>query len=391
VPVLKPIIRCSSLGQLLSCHGSQTLRALVNSSEGDESYEGQYRHWETAWRIVNELGADQPEGGLQLPRVPAGYKAPKASEWLTGFFFNHAKHTYPEDWAMEVELPMSYEFPRFILSGHPDVHGVNLDATACRGSDWKCVYNAVPPAADNDQVLGYICLNARAYPNLSYQAFDIVQPRISEEDTGIPRVSTIELDRDMIQKCLHSLETRVNAALDTPMEIQTGLRQCSWCDAILQCPAIQRTLHEEMKMTLTPEMLAKIKKEPDDGLLGDMIIAANLLNRPIEDAKDIIKDRIAANGQVMSASGTRITAKTTKGSYKCLNPVEFFRTLKTIVTNEEIMAKALSYPGGRIKDAIAEDRDIKKTGKDGNNAEAIFNASLAPYCEQGTRTILQFD
>lgn len=387
---MKPVIRCSSLGQLLSCHGSQLLRSLVNSREGDESHEGQYRHWETAWRIVNELGADQPDGGLQLPRVPAGYKAPKASEWLTGFFFNHAKHAYPDDWAIEVELPMAYEFPRFILSGHQDLNGVNLDASACRGSDWKCVYKPVPPAPENDQVLGYICLNARAYPNLSHQSFDIVQPRISEDDTGIPRISTIELDRDMIQKCLHSLETRVNAALDSPMELNTGPRQCSWCDAAISCPAIIQT-RENMKMTLTPEMLAKIKKEPDDGLLGDIIIDAGILKRPFEDAKDIIKERIAAKGEVFSASGTRITAKITKGSWDCLDPVSMYRTLHELISDKDKLAKALSYPGGRIKDAIAEDRDIPKSGKSGNNAEAIFNASLAPFCEQGTRTILQFD
>jgi hypothetical protein len=387
---MKPVIRCSSLGQLLSCPGSRTLRDIVNSREGDESHEGQYRHWETAWRIVNELGAEQPDGGLKLPRVPAGYKAPKASSWLTGFFFNHAKHAYPDDWALTVELPMAYQFDRFILSGHQDVNGVNADASDCRGSDWKCVYKPVPLAQENDQVLGYICLNACAYPDLSHQSFDIVQPRISEEDTGIPRISTVELDRNMIQKCLASLNDRVNAALDKPYELETGMRQCSWCDAMLQCPAIRQEI-ENMKMTLTPEMLAKVKAEADDATLGDIVISSKIIARPIEDATDLLKARIASKGEVVAGNGTRITAKTTKGAYKCLDPVSFYKTVHELISDKDKIALALSYPGGRIKDAIAEDRGIPATGKSGNTAEDIFNAALAPYCEQGTRTTLQFD
>lgn len=387
---MKPVIRCSSLGQLLSCPGSQTLRALVNARDGDESYEGQYRHWETAWRIVNELGADQPDGGLLLPRVPAGYEPPKYSEWMTGFFFNHAKHAYPDDWAMEVELPLCFEFDRFFLSGHLDLSGVNVDASACRGSDWKCVYKPVPPAAENDQVLGYICLHARAYPQLTYQAFDIVQPRITEEEDGIQRVSTVELDRDGIQKCLASLNDRVNAALENPMQLETGMRQCAWCQAAIQCPAIQQEI-EQMKMTLTPEMLAKIKAEADDATLAEIVISSRIVQRPVEDAKDLLKERIAAKGAVISAGGTRITAKTTAGAYKIYDPVSFFNVVQTLITDKAKLAHALSYPGGRIKDAIAEDRDVPRTGKPGNSAEDIFNAALAPYCEQGKKVTLQFD
>ncbi len=386
----KPIVRCSELPQLLRCPGSRPLKRLVTPRSGVEGWDGTVAHWETAWRIVKELGADQPDGGIPLPQVPAGYKLPRFNEWLIGFFFNHARFSYPRDWALTVELPLIYEFDRFFLSGHQDLHGVNADATACRGSDWKCVRNILPAAADNDQILGYTCQNAMAYPNLDYAAFDLVQPFADEEEGEIPKVSTVELDKNGIQDALARLNDRVNYALDHEMEIENGIKQCAFCDAAMQCPCTLKEL-DDMKMTLTPEMMAKIRKEPDDALLGDIAVARKILTRPLDDAHDLLKERITANGEVVAGNGTRITAKVTNGSFKIVDPVGMYQECRRLIPNEAILAKALGYPMGRLTDAIAEEMNIPRGGtKAPLTAEGIAKASLHPHAEQGTRMTLQY-
>lgn len=385
----KPIIRCSDLPQLLNCAGSRTLKALVNRMDRGDGHEGTMIHWLTAWRLIRELGAEQPDGGLPLANVPAGYKLPSGSDWMVGWFFNHVRHNYEQDWAMTVEVAMAYEFDRFILSGHQDVNAVNRDATACRGSDWKSVNKPVPRAEENEQVLGYTALNARAYENLDYAAFDICQPRIGDE-AEVPRVSTLELDKNGIQRCLSSLNDRVNAALDIAMELQTGIMQCAWCDAAIQCPAIRGDA-EFMKITLTPELLAKIRKEPDDATLGDIVMTAKILDKPFDDARDIIHERLKANGEVIAGNGTRITAKTSAGSFKVIDPVGLYGAVRELIPDEAQRAKCLSFPMGRLTDGIAEAMNIPKGGKAPVTADGIAKARLHPFAEQGERTILQFN
>ncbi len=385
----KPKIRVSSLPQLLSCGGSRTLKALVRQREGGEGFEGSYVHWAGAARIIAELGAEAPEGGLPAATVPAGYRLPRPAEWMIGWWFNHVQHAYPQDWALAVELEQEFEFDRFILVGHQDVHGVNRDATSCKGSDLKTGTKPVAPAAENDQCLGYLCQNALAYPSLDYNAFEICQPRLSEDD-GLQRVSLVELDKSGIQRCLSSLNDRVNAALDNPYLIQSGILQCAFCDAMLQCPAI-RADYELMKMLLTPEMLAQIKTDPDDATLGDIAIAAKVLANPFDAAKDAIKARIASTGGVTASDGTRITAKVTGGAYKVIDAPGLYAAIKETIKDDARLAGALSFPLGRLTDAVAEEMGIPAGGKKPVTAEKVTDARFKPFMEQGQKTTLMFN
>lgn len=383
---MKPIIRCSELDRILSCPGSRTLNAIVAQRQGDEGQEGTNLHARIAWMLVNVLGASQPEGGLK-PNDGMLIKIPKYSEWIVDYCFRFVRDNYANDWAMEVELPLAYDMGRWILSGHQDVHAVNRDATACRGSDWKTGYKAVTPAEANEQVLGYLCLNKLAYPNLNYAAFDVIQPRLDDEE--FPRVSTVELDGAQLDRCLSSLNDRVNAALDNPMQLETGMNQCAWCSAAVSCPAIISEI-EHMKATLTPEFLAKLQKEPNDAALGDLVIAAKTIARPIDDAMDLIKERLEKNKAVLAGSGVTITAKESNGAFKILDHAGLYKAVREVIKDEDRLAKALSFPMGRLADAVAEEMDIPKTGKADVTAEKIAKAQFHPFAEQGRKITLQF-
>lgn len=384
----KPVIRCSDLPQLLNCGGSRTLKAIVARRERDDGHEGSFIHWLIAWRLIRELSAEQPDGGLPPADVPAGYKLGRHAEWIPGWCFNHVRHNYAPDWAMTVELPLSYEFDRFILRGHQDVHAVNRDATACRGSDWKTGPKPVVPAPDNEQVLGYLGLNARAYEALDYAAFDICQPRLGE-DSEVPRVSTIELDKNGIQRCLSSLNDRVNAALDAPMALNSGLLQCAWCDAILECPALKGD-EDFMKMLLTPEMLAKVRSESDNATLGDIVITAKILDKRFDEARDIINERLKTTPEIIATDGTRITGKTSGGSYRVIDPVGLYAAVCETIPDPAVRAKCLSFPMGRLTDGVADTMDIPRSGRAPVTAEGVAKARFHPFAEQGEKITLQF-
>lgn len=384
---MKPVIRASELDRILSCPGSRTLNAIISPRFGFEGNEGTLLHWKIAWQLVKELGAEQPAGGLDNPYVPLGYKIPKYSEWIVDYCVRFVKNTYAPDWAMITELPLAYDMGNWILSGHQDVHAVNADGTAFRGTDWKTGYKAVTSAESNEQVLGYLCLNKLAYPKANYGAFDVVQPRLDDEE--FPRVSTVELDGVGLERCLSSLNDRVNAALKNPMQLDSGMNQCAWCSAAVQCPAILAEI-EHMKATLTPEFLAKLRASPDDAALGDFIIAAKTIDRPIDDAKDLIKERLTKNPTIISGSGITITAKTSGGAFKVLDPAGLYKVVRDVIKDEDRLAKALGFPMGRLTDAIAEELDIPKTGKAPVTAQSVAKAQFHPFAEQGTKTTLVF-
>lgn len=385
---MKPTIRCSDLDQLLNCGASRVLKPLVRPRTGGEGHEGTFAHWATADRLIREMGATPPPGGLQPPEVPAGYKLAKNSEWLVHYFVNLMRHSVDPANCLMVEQPLAYEFDRFILSGHQDLIEINPEATFAHGRDWKCGRNPVAPANCNSQGLGYIVLTKRAWPTLQQQKFSFAQPHNNPED-GHERVTTVEVEGAMLERCCDALEEQVNEALDRHDEIVTGMTQCAWCPVGTQCPGIQAEI-ENMKLKLTPEMLAKIRREADDATLGDIIIAARTVARAIEDAEDLLHERLDKATEVHAGSGTVITRKIEGGSYKVIDPVAMFAAAQEIIP-AELLAKALNYPKARLTDAIAEAMDIPKGGKTAPvTGETVFAAKFLPHMEQGTRKKLIF-
>jgi hypothetical protein len=383
---MKPTVRCSSLDQLFFCHGSRTLQAIARPRFGKESHEGTFLHWRVAYELVKHLGATEPDGGLKKDPICETYKLPKPSEWLLAYFLAHVNETIPNTWALLVELPLAYEFLRFILSGHLDIVAFSPDGTECIACDWKTGYRIVDLAEFNNQVLGYIALLKRAFPSLRKITFQIVQPRASEE-AGEQRVSTVTHEGEQLDRDLAYLEAKVNEALDDPMTVNSGICQCAWCPvADKRCPAWWGDFLS-MQATLTPELLAKIKAEPDDEMLGELIVRARTLRRPIEDAEELIRERLESVGRI-NAMGVSITQETRGGKWKVVAPVAMLSAVRAILPDAEL-AEVVSYSTDRIKDSVAKVLGCPKSGKQAVTADKVFIEKFAPHLEQGVSRILR--
>ncbi len=384
---MKPTFRSSELDRVLSCNGSITLVPLVNQREGDEGDEGTMIHWMIADRAIRELGALGPEGGLPAPEVPKGYVLPKSSLWMVDWAIRHIQETIPADWCLMVEVEMWFEFGRWINKGHADIVATSPDGKKAKGKDWKTGRDPVDPADNNEQIGSYMGLIKCEWPTVEEVEFEICQPRISDDDeNGFERVSKVVItDMPLL---VSTMDRRVCAAMDNAMQLKTG-KQCRWCSAAIQCPAMiaQR---EIMKITLTNEAIAAIKRQPDDSTLADWAVASKELAGPIKDATDMAKKRISEAGGITATDGTSITAKTEGGAYSVPDPEKFLAALRVVLPKDSDLAKVVTFSQTRIKDRISEVMNIKKTGSDSVTAESVHAAHLRPLVEQGTRTRLIF-
>jgi hypothetical protein len=314
------------------------------------------------------------------PEIP---KSIPFSIWIADFYVRHVVETVPQGWSLECEAALAYEWPTFNLSGHIDCVAISPDATEAIGFDLKTGYDPVDAAEMNEQVLGYACLLLRAYPTLTKITFWIVQPR-NDEDEGFERVSSVTLEGDVLAAASASLESRINYALANANELSTGLKCCKWCPAAPQCPAILKLL-EHMKHTLTDADIAAIEYTPDDAKLADWIIAARVLNRPMEDADAMGTARLETQGYLRATDGTLITLKDEAGSYSFPDPVGFYRATRSIITDDAEYAATVKPSVTKTIEAIAKVRDIPKKSKVGVSAQGVFEESLKPLCVQGRR------
>lgn len=372
------------MDRALSCPGSLTLTRLVDERDGDEGHEGVAIHHAIATRAIRELGATPPEGGLPPPDVPKGYKIPAHSLWIVDWAIRHIQEVIPADWSLMVEVEMEFEFGRWVNQGHADVIGISPCQTKAKQIDWKAVHNPVDPADNNEQVCSYLSLAKLSWPSLTEAEGQICQPRVSEED-GVERVSRVTVtDLDAM---IASMDRRVCAALDNAMCLKTG-KQCTYCIGC-SCPAIQAE-QEYMDLMLTPEILAKIKRTPDDALLGDFVIIGRRLAKPVSDATDILHERLGKTGYVDAGCGTRITSKTSKGSYTVDKPVEFFKEAKALLVTDERMAAVYKPSMTRLVDEVAATLGVAKQGKGAVTGQGVVDAKFKPFVTQGERRLLEF-
>lgn len=386
--MVKPAFRASKMPRILGCSGSVTLEALVRPKESDTGHEGVAIHHRIASRLIAEDGAQPPGETLPAAEVPAGYAIPKPSAWMVDFCLRHVRETIPSTWSLLVECEMEHEFAAWELTGHIDVLGISPDGKRAVGMDYKTGNKPVEPAEMNEQILAYLCLCRLEFPSLEEIEFHVVQPRASEDD-GFQRVSKVPLKGTQLDAAVRSLDERTVEAIANPMRLNSGLVQCAHCDADEQCPVLIQ-LRKNMQLTLTPEMLANIKTDTPDEVLGDIAVAAKLLDKLFETAKDALKERLAARGTLQASDGTRITAKTTGGAYSVTEPAQFYRALRTLIVDEDRRAEALSFPLGRITQAISEEMSVPLSGKAAITAQSIVDAQLKPFTVQGQKTTLLF-
>lgn len=372
---MKPEIRCSELDRILTCNGSRRMNTLVSRRAGDEGAAGTRIHAHIANALVGKLQTI--------------FLSNRFDQWVADYCIHEVMHNVPSDWSLECEGEYAYHFEQFILTGHPDAIGINPEVTEAIGWDYKTGSVSVDPAEMNEQVLGYIALLLRAYPSLRKVTFKIVQPR-NDEDEGFERVSQVVItftDQANVDAFVEGFELRVNEAIANDLEVNSGRKQCRYCDAVLQCPAIHLEI-EEMKAKLTPEVLARIAQTPDDALLADMVVAGRTVAAASEQAERILHARLDVQPSVKSPNVT-ITRVEQGGRYTTDKPQEVFAALKTLLP-ERVVAGVVSYPTGKIKEAIAEHLKIPKTGKSGNTALTVFDAKFSHLFEQGKKRVLIF-
>lgn len=382
--IYKPTFRCSELPRILACNGSATITAMVEPRSGSEGNEGTALHWSIAQRICRELGGF----GQERLTPTCSIQVAKNVTWIEDFCFREVQNNTPADWALEVEVPLAYTFDRFILSGHIDALAINYEATEAIGWDYKTGYESVDPAEYNDQVLGYIVLLRRAYPSLRRVTFFIVQPR-NDEDDGFQRVSKVVVDGEALEKCVAFLEKRIDVALDNPLLLNSGMVQCHWCSAAVQCPAIHAEINA-MKMLLTPENLARIKNQADDATLADIVMTARTIENPIKDAKAMLHDRIDTKTSLIATDGTVITRTLEAGNYEIIDPVGFYLAARKLITDDAQYALTVKPSVSRTKDMLATALKIPKTGKEKKTAQKVFDAELRPFVKQHDKRMLQF-
>lgn len=401
-------IRCSELDRAITCNGSLVLTRLVSPRSGDEGDLGTAIHWLSHARMQKELSA-----GGDIGKQPPMPKSLAFSAWVGDWYFDHVKETVPADWSLECEVPLAYEFNLpapvemvvvdwkdgvpiislrsvsvFTLSGHIDCLALNADATEAIGFDLKTGFDPVDPAEENWQMLGYVVLLLQAYPTLRKVTFWVVQPR-NDEDEGFQRASSVVIEGDRLRNATRTLIGELAKAINNRMEVNTGIKACKWCPAAMQCPAAIE-LRELMKAHLTPELLAAVKVTPDDPALVEWVIAGRTLNRPIEDAEAMLKERIRQKGFADAPDGTRVTIKTQGGSYSFPDPVAFYRETRKLIPDDAVYAGTVKPSVTKTVDALAKVYGLPKSSKAGPSGRSTFDGALGPLVQQGTKEILVF-
>lgn len=144
-----------------------------------------------------------------------------------------------------------------------------------------------------------------------------------------------------------------------------------------------------MKMKLTPEALAEIKRDPTNQQLADVVVSARIVEQGIADARDALKERIVAGGAVTSSGGVSISVTEQNGQYSVTNPGALYANLCATLPPHEV-AKVVDPSVTRLKETVARVLNIPKTGKAAMTAESVFAEKFRPHMEQGKRRIFKF-
>ncbi len=386
--------RCSQLPQLMACPGSALLRERVKPSKsGAVAALGTWCHWMAATELVREHGATPPEAGLPEPPMRAGWKPTGFDLWMIRFYVAEVLDRVGADMALEVEAEFKHSFARFDLSGHIDTFGITADATEAIGFDLKTGSVVVDEAKDNAQVLGYIVLLALAYPTLRKITFAVVQPR-NHEDDGEQRVSMITLEGEQIAQAVAYVERTLNTAIDEEMTVNSdGGKQCRYCPAALQCPAVEADL-SHMKMTLTPEYLNGIAAEPTIDRLLAVALAGRKLSPLLKDAADILKQRIRDKGE-QTVDGYRVFVQSQPGIRVVTDNAKARVQLGDLP--DALFDRCYQFKPGEIEEVLAEHEsartglkvpvDTKTAGK--VSGKSMMRDRIGHVMQQGEREILK--
>lgn len=417
--ILPLTIRSSNTDTIFSCNGSLLAVPRVPARDDDGGLEGSLLHYLIAQRLVLELGATPPESGLVAPTLPKGYKLPAFSGWVVDWSVRWVRDNISTDWSLSVEVPVAYRYdlPRpvwvpvseivgpipddhevkdglvciryVIVSGHLDLLAQSPDGLSIHGGDWKTGPIGADPAESNWQAATYLGLAKRAWEETQAAKFSLCQPKIDEEETGIPRISTVEMTGEQLDAMNTALAEQICRALENRYETDSSPKACKWCPVAANRPWLCPSLRAEedfMKAKLTPTILQELQAEPNDALLGDFVISGRTLKGPVESATEMLHERIAMRGYVDAGSGHRLTTTTRPGKYKLVNPEGAWGSVNRLIPDR--VAQVVNYSKDRLVDEIAEAQGIPKSGKKDRTAEKVFKEEVACFMEQGETKLL---
>lgn len=312
----KPVIRCSGLDRLLTCPGSRTLERRLNEIAMDFTFglsgdamtwRGNWCHWMSACQLVWNHGAIV-DGELEKPAIPSTWSPQPWDERTVEWYVSNVVALTPPDHAIFVERRFTHEFPRFTLTGQLDVYTISPDGTEFTIDDNKTGPNEVDHAENNWQLAGYGALLKLKHPTLKRGKLRIFQ---REAEVQITEVEVDDLDI-----LVEFIEGKINAALDSYLDLETAYKACRLCpcatavteidgEARFFCPAY----HEEvkrMKLTLTPEQVSALNVTTELRQLAEVAALGRAVVGPTERLLKTLKERIDAEGEVTLSDGSTV-------------------------------------------------------------------------------------
>lgn len=412
-------IRASSSDRTFTCGGSMLLSPRMRQREREDGDDGELLHYLIAVRAIDKLGALAPEGGLRPPRT--NKKVPAFTAWIVDWAERQLRNIIPSDWSLLVEAEMAYQYtlPRpvwvpvseiigpipedyevkdgmvciryVVISGHMDILAISPCGTKIKIVDWKTGPVGADPAESNWQGGSYIGLSKCAYPDAQEATFYLAQPLIDEDATGIKRVTDAPLVGAQLDRMNVELAERACVALETRYTTDSGDKQCRWCPVALtrpwDCPSLKGDA-KYMKAQIDAGLLEALQKEPDDAALGDFVLVGRTLAAPVNEATELLHERLDQLGYVDAGCGRRITRKIQKGDIKILEPVKYFSALRGLLQTDERIANVVTPSKTRVIDEIAEVFNIHKTSEKEDSATARYEAELAQFTEQQEKRLL---
>ena len=381
-------IRCSQLNQLLKCPGSLTLIERVAEEEsGATAWEGNWCHHDAAKKLIEEHGAFGPEGGLPEPEIPGDWQPNEWSHWLVRYYLEVILEWTDYDQAFLVEQELIEDFERFRLTGHVDLFAINPDATEATGFDLKTGNIPVTAAELNNQVLGYIVLMRATYPTLRKITFCLVQPRNNPDD-GNERVTEITVEGDDLDATRAYLEERINAALDHPNKLVSGIAQCRYCPAVLQCPAIKEDIRMA-EVEMTKEQLEAMGAHPSAEDLARFERAKKLLSPVFDKAHDLFKEQLNDLGELRLEDGSRFFIKERAGRRTIKDNAVARAALSDLP--DELYDQCVSFKPSDIERALAQHLEIPQNSKKDHDAKDEYAERLGGVTAQPKQKILNYE
>jgi len=388
----KPIIRCSELEQLLGCAGSRTLKQHILAQLGPDAFarsgdamtwRGNYCHYRSAKRLIDEFGATCPDG-LEPPVLAADWTPVVWDDRSADWFVESVLGDTADDWSLFVEHRITVEFDRFVLTGQIDCYGISPDGDLFQIDDQKTGPVPVTHAEENWQLAGYATLLKKMFPRLRGGDARIRQRGVDEEVTSV--------HVDDLDAVVAYLEDSINSALDRALELETGYKQCRFCPAHLICPALRKEI-ARMKHLLSSEEVKALKVTPDLMQLGVIARDARAIKGPCERIVDTFKEQLeAAGGSIVLPDGQTAEIVEKPGPRTITNPKVAHALATHKLGDEDDAWKAMEVSLGELEDQLVKVAGMQRTSKkpDVETAQSWIRNSLAHITVRSTQKQLQF-